>query len=258
MAFFVAFTNVEVAVKATGYPAGGDPTRAATAKARLQPSYPYKFEAVSDVPYQVIETEVLVIGSGAGGGVVSSQLAIKGHKVLVVDKGMYIPAEQLSGTSFFTFRSCRIATDSSIGTPAAGFRDLYENNGLMASEDGSINILAGSTFGGGTTVNWSASLIPQHFVRQEWATKNKLPHFLTKEFTDSIDFVCHRMGVSPAAVVHSKPNALLVDASTKLGYHASTIPQNTAGNQHSCGFCSFGCEFSISTLLPIDVDVGYQ
>ena len=111
----------------------------------------------------------------------------------------------------------------------------------MASEDGSINILAGSCFGGGTTVNWSASLIPQHFVRQEWATKNKLPHFLTKEFTDSIEFVCHRMGVSPAAVVHSKPNALLVDASTKLGYHATTIPQNTGGTQHSCGFCSFGC-----------------
>ena len=99
LAFFVAFTNVEVAVKATGYPAGGDPTREATSKARLEPSYPYKFEALSDTPYQVIETEVLVIGSGAGGGVVSSQLAIKGHKVLVVDKGMYIPAEQLSGTS---------------------------------------------------------------------------------------------------------------------------------------------------------------
>ena len=141
-----------------------------------------------------------------------------------------------------------------IGTPAAGFRDLYENNGLMASEDGSINILAGSTWGGGTTVNWSASLIPQHFVRQEWATKNKLPHFLTKEFTDSIDFVCHRMGVSPAAVVHSKPNALLIDASLKLGYHASTIPQNTNGSQHSCGFCSFGCTFLSLPVVRVNAD----
>lgn len=197
-AMFVAYTNVETCVKATGCeleafawprltaadPSGGDPNRAATVAARLKPSYPFKFEQVTE-DFQVIETEVLVVGSGVGGGVASSQLASKGHKVLVVDKGFYIAPEDL------------------YGTPAAGFRDLYENSGLMASESGSINLLAGSTFGGGGVVNWSASLVPQHFIRQDWGAARGLPHFLSKEFVESMDFVVKEMGTSR---VHCVPS----------------------------------------------------
>lgn len=58
------------------------------------------------------------------------------------------------------------------------FENLYENGGFTPSIDGNINILAGSVFGGGTTVNWSASLKLQHFVREEWA-KQGLSHFLS-------------------------------------------------------------------------------
>lgn len=49
------------------------------------------------------------------------------------------------------------------------------------------------------------------------------------------------MGVSSDAIKHSRPNELFVEASTKLGYHIDKMPQNTNHNQHSCGFCSFGC-----------------
>lgn len=59
-----------------------------------------------------------------------------------------------------------------------GFENLYENGGFTPSYDGSINVLAGSVFGGGTTVNWCASLKLQHFVREEWA-KQGLTHFLS-------------------------------------------------------------------------------
>jgi choline dehydrogenase-like flavoprotein len=76
---------------------------------------------------------MLVVGSGAGGGVVVSELAKKGWQTIVVEKGQYIKPEDM------------------LGTPADGFERMYESQGLMAVEDGSMNVLAGSTFGGGTT-----------------------------------------------------------------------------------------------------------
>lgn len=47
----------------------------------------------------------------------------------------------------------------------------YEAGGLLATEDGSLSLLAGTCVGGGSVVNWSASFrTPQH-VRREWATE---------------------------------------------------------------------------------------
>jgi hypothetical protein len=48
---------------------------------------------------------------------------------------------------------------------------LYERGCLLTTEDGAMAVLAGSCFGGGTVVNWSASLRTPMYVRQEWATK---------------------------------------------------------------------------------------
>ena len=52
-------------------------------KHQIQPVHEFKFMEVQE-DRQIIETEFAVIGSGAGGGVVSSELAKAGHKVLVV------------------------------------------------------------------------------------------------------------------------------------------------------------------------------
>lgn len=34
------------------------------------------------------------------------------------------------------------------------FQAMYENGGLLSTEDGAMSVLAGSTVGGGTRVNW--------------------------------------------------------------------------------------------------------
>ncbi|GAA5959307.1 hypothetical protein JCM21900_003924 [Sporobolomyces salmonicolor] len=224
IALYVCYNIYDEVILATGYPAQGESTRYADA-ARLRKHHPYVFESI-DTFYQVFETDMLVIGSGAGGGVVASELAKKGWQTLVIEKGEYVKPEDLAGT------------------PKEGFRRLYESQGLIATEDGSMNVLAGATFGGGTTVNWSASLRPQHFLREQWAKGHGLPYFLSAEYAQSIEFVCARMGVSDEHLVHNKANKLLVDASKELGYPITKIPQNTGGHQHSCGFCGYGCTYS--------------
>jgi len=113
-----------------GFPTEGDPLRLAD-PSRNRHHYEYKFEKVNQ-EYQYIETDVLVIGSGAGGGVVASEMAEKGWSTLVVEKGVYLKPDEMAGT------------------PKEGFEKLYEAQGLMATEDGGLNVLAGSSFGGGT------------------------------------------------------------------------------------------------------------
>jgi long-chain-alcohol oxidase len=86
------------------------------------------------------DIDVVVIGSGSGGGVVAAELAKAGYKVLVLEKGRYYQPRDL------TLHQMDAA------------ETLYEQSGWLVSEDGSIHLLAGSTFGGGTTINWSACL----------------------------------------------------------------------------------------------------
>lgn len=131
VAIYVVYNNYDEMVMATGYPARGDSLRYAD-ESRLRKHYEYTFDRISS-PFQTFETDMLIIGSGAGGGVVASQLAQKGWNVFVVDKGIYVKPEDM------------------LGTESDGFGRLYENGGLMSTEDASMTILAGSTFGGGTT-----------------------------------------------------------------------------------------------------------
>ncbi|TKW50203.1 Long-chain-alcohol oxidase FAO2 [Colletotrichum tanaceti] len=180
-----------------------------------------QFEA-SDAP-AVVETDVVIVGSGCGGAVAAKVLAEAGHKVLVVDKSYYYPPSQLP-----------MSQD-------AGCQFLYENGGFITSDDNSLNLVAGSCWGGGGTVNWSVSLQTQGFVRKEWSEKSGLPFFTSPQFQNCLDKVCDFMGVGADHVRHNHRNRVLLDGSRKLGWHATTAPQNTAGTEHYCGQCHLGC-----------------
>lgn len=169
-----------------------------------------------------VETDVVIVGSGCGGSVCAKNLAEAGHSVIVVEKAYHFPAEHLPMSQ----------ADAAI--------HLYMNGGAIQADDASTVIIAGQAFGGGGTVNWSASLQTQDFVREEWAASG-LPFFRSTEFQESLDRVCNRMGVSADHIEHSTNNRLLTDGAKKLGYRVKAVPQNTGGKKHYCGYCTLGC-----------------
>ncbi|QSZ30525.1 hypothetical protein DSL72_000079 [Monilinia vaccinii-corymbosi] len=203
--------------KATGYPKVPD---------NYKPASHYEYEFLQfperDEP-QVIETDVVIVGSGCGGAVCAKNLSEDGYRVLVVEKSYYYPPSQLPMSE------------------AASGVHLYENGGMMISDDASISVVAGSNWGGGGTVNWSASLQTQDYVRKEWAEDRGLKFFGSTDFQDCLDRVCKRMGVSAEHVRHNHGNQVLLEGSRKLGYNAKPVPQNTGGDEHYCGHCSNGC-----------------
>ena len=171
---------------------------------------------------ETIETDVVVIGSGCGAGVSAKNLAESGHRVLVVEKAYHYPPEYLPMSE----------VDAGV--------HLFANGGNEASDDASIFVVSSSAFGGGGTVNWSASLQLQGAVRQEWSDDG-LPFFTSSEFQKCLDRVCNRMGVSTDYIEHNKTNRVLLDGSRKLGYSCKTVEQNTGGVKHYDGYCSLGC-----------------
>lgn len=182
--------------------------------------FDFQFEKPEDVAD--IQWDVIIVGSGCGGGVAAKRCAEAGMKTLVVEKGGWVPNSQLP-----------LKED-------AACRELYESGLFMASDDGSVTIIAGSTFGGGSVVNWAASLQTQWYVREEWAKKHNLPFFLSDDFQRCLDTVYERMGVKADDVVeHNLRNRQLLEGARRLGYHSRVVPQNAKGVDH--GYTTYGC-----------------
>lgn len=171
---------------------------------------------------EVIETDIVVVGSGCGAGPTAKNLAEAGNRVIVVEKAYHFPSEHLPMKE----------ADAPI--------HLFMNGGSIQSDDGSVSVIAGQAWGGGGTVNWSASLQTQAFVRQEWADEG-LSFFTSSKFQESLDRVCSRMGVSADHIEHNPNNQFLLEGARKLGYGARAVPQNTGGVKHYDGYCTLGC-----------------
>ena len=191
----------------------------------MKPGKGYDYEFIQlppgDKP-EVIETDVVIVGSGCGGAVCAKNLAEAGHRVLVVEKAYHWTPDHFPMSE------------------ADGWNHLFMNGAFISSDDTSTSIVAGQAWGGGGTVNWSASLQTQGYVRREWADRG-LPFFTSKKFQESLDHVCERMGVSADYVEQNRANAMLLEGARKLGYNHKVVPQNTGGAQHRCGHCTFGC-----------------
>ena len=68
-----------------------------------------------------------------------------------------------------------------------------------------MSILAGSTLGGGTRVNWQASFKTPDHVRREWAEQHGLSAIASERYTAALDAVCTRLGVTTGECLSALP-----------------------------------------------------
>jgi choline dehydrogenase-like flavoprotein len=171
---------------------------------------------------QRIEADVLVIGSGAGGGSMARDLARAGKHVIVIEAGA------LYDERTFPTRE------------RDAYERLYLDSGFTATADAHIAILAGGTVGGGTTVNWMTSIPIPDRVRDEWEERHGVEGVASSAFKSDLNDVLREVGAQPSVEVPAKDAALLRGAGAR-GWSGEPIQMNRA-ECGDCGTCTFGCK----------------
>ena len=171
---------------------------------------------------QRIAADVLVIGSGAGGGSIARDLARAGKRVLIIEAGA------LYDERTFPTRE------------RDAYERLYLDSGFTATDDAHIAILAGGTVGGGTTVNWMTSIPIPDRVRDEWEEQHGVAGVASAAFTSDLSDVLREVGAQPSVEIPPKDAALIRGAEAR-GWSGEKIQMNRA-ECGDCGTCPFGCK----------------
>lgn len=174
-----------------------------------------------------IDCDVVIVGSGAGGGAAAGVLSAAGLDVVVLEAGDYVPERELDGSEM------------------QGYSRLYLNAGAMASQEGGTGILAGSTLGGGTTVNYTTAYRTPDDVRAEWERAGAAA--LTGEDYDrALDAVFERLHVNGENSWVSQRDGLMQEAARELGWSSVRVNRNADGcprGGEACANCGFGCPY---------------
>ncbi|MCI0582052.1 MAG: GMC family oxidoreductase N-terminal domain-containing protein [Chloroflexi bacterium] len=174
----------------------------------------------ADAPVTLV-ADVIVVGSGAGGGVVAAELAAAGRAVLVLEAGPFVDEASMPRTEL------------------EAFSRLYLNHGLLSTWDASVSFLAGSAVGGGTLVNWMTCIDVPDPVRREWVRDHGLDGVDGPEWVADRAAIEAEIGVAVCLAAPPKDAAILRGAAA-LGWEAAPIRRNAAGCS-DCGSCPFGC-----------------
>lgn len=171
----------------------------------------------------VLECDVVVVGSGAGGGTAAGVLAAAGLDVVVLERGEYHDDRDFDGGEL------------------SGLSRLYAA-GPTATAEGQLSILEGATLGGGTVVNWTTSFDTPDRIRDEWAAHG-VPQFAGDEYSRSLAAVRTRLGVNRDHNRPSPRDQVLERGARALGWNVSDMPRNVLGCDQGveCGRCGYGC-----------------
>jgi len=166
--------------------------------------------------------DVVIVGSGAGGGTVAQELgalARAGVRVLVVEQGPRLRDDE------FTGRELEMA-------PA-----LYEEGGGFLTADGAMTLAFGRVYGGSTVVYTGTSLIAPERVIQRWRVAGLTHGDLERRSRKYM--AQNNVHNLPPELINDN-NRLFVEGCRRVGYDAHQFPLNLKGCRGS-SLCNLGC-----------------
>ncbi|HTS01773.1 MAG TPA: GMC family oxidoreductase [Thermoanaerobaculia bacterium] len=166
--------------------------------------------------------DVVVIGSGAGGGTVAERLAPlarAGYRILVVEQGPRLRDEE------FTGKEAEMADA------------LYEDGGGFLTADGAMTLAFGRAWGGSTVVYTGTSLVAPRRVIEGW----RVPGLTHADVEARSRRFMDENGVHLLAPeLLNDNNRLFVEGCAKAGLKAEQFPLNLRGCRGS-SLCNLGC-----------------
>ena len=191
----------------------------------MPPQKPKPISPVVPAGDVTINADVVVVGSGSGGGVIAGKLAGAGLKVVVLEAGGYFDESDFNQLELWAYQN------------------IYWRGGPTLTADMNINIQAGATLGGGSTVNWTNCLRTRTWVREEWAREHGLEGVDGPDYDRHLDAVSQRIGVNDNCSELNGPNQRLKDGADKLGWAFRVLSRNADPATYdpvSAGYLGFG------------------
>ncbi|UTY60343.1 GMC family oxidoreductase [Massilia sp. erpn] len=191
---------------------------------------------------ETYEADVVVVGSGAGGGVTAEILALAGLKVLIVEEGA------LKSSRDFKMRE------------AEAYPALYQESAARKTRDKAINILQGRTVGGTTVINWTTSFRTPPSTLAFWQREFGLSGYGAAEMAPWFAMMEARLHISPWSVPPNENNDLLRRGAMHLGIPTGVIRRNVNGCWN-LGYCGMGCptnakQSMLVTTIPAALERG--
>ncbi|MFN3586608.1 MAG: GMC family oxidoreductase N-terminal domain-containing protein [Moraxellaceae bacterium] len=188
------------------------------------------------------ECDVVIVGTGAGGGVAAEILTAAGLDVVLIEEG-----------PLRSSRDFRLAEREA-------YRDLYQEGAGRATEDGSMTILQGRSVGGSTTVNWTSSFRTPPQTLAHWADVHGVKGMGEVDLAPWFARMEARLGIQPWQVAPNPNNHVLKAGCEKLGWSWSPIPRNVTGCWN-LGYCGMGCPVNakqsmLVTTIPAALAAG--
>ena len=191
---------------------------------------------------RILDADVVIVGSGAGGGVTAEILALSGLSVIVVEEGA------LKSSSDFRMRE------------ADAYPALYQESAARKTRDKGINILQGRTVGGSTTVNWTSSFRTPPTTLAFWQQRFGLSTYGEADLAPWFALMEARLHVADWPGAPNENNDLLRRGAGKLGIPTGLIRRNVNGCWN-LGYCGMGCptnakQSMLVTTIPSALDQG--
>jgi choline dehydrogenase-like flavoprotein len=187
-----------------------------------------------------LDADVVIVGSGAGGGVTAEILALAGLRVVIVEEG------SLKSSRDFRMRE------------ADAYPTLYQESAARKTKDKAINILQGRTVGGSTTVNWTSSFRTPPDTLKFWQQRYGLNGYSEQELAPWFDRMEARLHIGDWPAAPNENNELLRRGADKLGIRTGLIRRNVNGCWN-LGYCGMGCptngkQSMLVTTIPAALD----
>ena len=186
----------------------------------------------TDTPPKEIEFDVVIVGSGAGGGISAEVLTKAGLSVLIVEEG------PLRTNESFKMKE-KIA-----------YADLYQEAAGRQTKDKGIQILQGRSVGGSTTVNWTSSFRTPSQTLDYWQSEFDVKGLSRKDLNPYFSWVEKRLSISKWQIPPNRNNQLLADGAKKLGWSLASIPRNVNGCAN-LGYCGMGCPINAKQSMLV-------
>ncbi|MBS8240399.1 GMC family oxidoreductase [Marinobacter lipolyticus] len=189
---------------------------------------------------QTHEADVVIIGTGAGGGTTAEILARAGLSVILVEEGRLYYQKDFKMDELSAYAS------------------LYQEGMSRVTRDGAIAILQGRCVGGSTTVNWTSSFRTPEPTLNYWADRFGLESLRPEAMKPWFDGREQRHTIAPWLTDPNVNNDVLRRGCEQLGYSWQVIPRNVKGCWN-LGYCGVGCptnakQGALTTTIPAALD----